>query len=173
MAVSTSKELKFIGLPLDVAQPVDIGRLIREVEKLDEQLRQAALRASGSKPDLPKLSDHLTQLVSLNAVDIGLPNHRQQLLNFLNAVKTRASVIHISFSTEPSTDFIKKLMTYLRREINPLLLLTVGLEPNIGAGCLVRTNNKFFDFSLSERLKADHGLLVQKIQEVTTSGKPS
>ena len=54
-------------------------------------------------------------------------------------------------------------MAWLRREIHPVVLLTVGLQPSIGAGCIVRSTNKQFDFSLREDFLKKHDLLMAKI----------
>ena len=56
----------------------------------------------------------------------------------------------MSFSADPSVTFLTKLMTWLRQEIHPQVLLTVGLQPTIGAGCILRTTNRYFDFSLRQ-----------------------
>jgi hypothetical protein len=71
--------------------------------------------------------------------------------------------MHISFSADPSPVFTDKLMTWLRREIHPFVLLTVGLQPNIGAGCIVRTTNKQFDLSLRQDFKAKRDLLLEQL----------
>jgi hypothetical protein len=60
--------------------------------------------------------------------------------------------MHMSFSSEPSQLFLVKLVTWLRQEINPYTLVTVGLQPNIGAGCILRSLNKYFDLSLRQSL---------------------
>ena len=55
-------------------------------------------------------------------------------------------------------------MTWLRREIHPLVLMTVGLQPNIGAGCIVRTTNKYFDFSLRQDFANKRDLLQAALE---------
>jgi hypothetical protein len=169
--MAASEPKKFVGLPLSVAQPLDVGRLIREVNSIDEGLRQAAIRKSNDGLQQPKLSDQLKELTNLNKIDLLDVSDRTLLIKFLEAIRDRAPKLHISFGSEPAGDFIDKIMTWLRREIHPLVLLTVGLEPNIGAGCTVRTTNKYFNFSLREKLKQNHSLLVEKINEVVVAEK--
>jgi hypothetical protein len=84
---------------------------------------------------------------------------RQRLQQFLVDIKERSPVIHVSFSADPSPLFAEKLVTWLRREIHPLLLLNIGLQPNIGAGCILRTTNKYFDFSLKQDFANKRNLL--------------
>jgi hypothetical protein len=158
-------ETASLQLPMQVTSPVDVGRLLRELESIDAALTQAGLRGEDLAAKMPKattLMDQTVQLNKLNLADIG---HRQQLANFLKAVKTKGPLLHISFSADPSTTFTEKLLTYLRNEIHPNVLLTIGLQPNIAAGCIVRSTNKYFDFSLRQEFINKRGLLIQKIDE--------
>ena len=75
--------------------------------------------------------------------------------------------MHISFSADPSPLFTQKLITWLRAELHPLVLIQIGIQPNMGAGCVVRTTNKYFDFSLRSRFKEKGAVLTQLLQGVT------
>ena len=112
---------------------------------------------------LPKTSKLMDQLVHVNRLNLLKDDDRAGLKRFLEDVKKRSPVMHISFSADPSTGFLDKLMAWLRREIHPSVLLTIGLQPNIGAGCIVRTTNKQFDFSLRQDFANKRGLLLQHI----------
>lgn len=152
-----------IGLPLMVISPVDVGRLLRELESIDNQISQANINSHEANPKLPKTSLLMDQTVELNKLDLLDADNRKQLLELLTIVKRQAPVLHISFSSDPAPAFIEKLMAWLRREIHPTLLLTIGLQPNIGAGCIVRSTNKYFDFSLRKDLLEKRDLLLSKI----------
>jgi hypothetical protein len=104
-------------------------------------------------------------VVELNKLNLLHEDDRTALKNFLNSIRTEAPILHISFGADPQPRFVEKLMVYLRGEIHPLALLTIGLQPNIGAGCIVRTTNKYFDFSLGKRLSEQNELLISKIRE--------
>ncbi len=145
---------KLSGLPVLVASPVDVGRLLRELEAIDETLTQLGIRQPGSEVKMPKTSLLMDQLISLNKLNLLQVDDRKQLANFLKTVRQQAPVLHISFSADPSIAVIEKLMVWLRREIHPLVLVTIGLQPNIGAGCIVRTTNKMFDLSLRQDFAA-------------------
>jgi F0F1-type ATP synthase delta subunit len=152
-----------LKLPVSVVGPVDLGRLIREMETLDNELMQQELRA-GTEVKLPKTSKLLDQTVELNKVDLLKADQRKQLQQSLTKLREKAPVLHISFSADPSPLFIEKMMTWLRAEIDPLVLLTVGEQPNIGAGCVVRTTNKYFDFSLREHFMKQRTLLMESLK---------
>jgi F0F1-type ATP synthase delta subunit len=72
----------------------------------------------------------------------------------------------MSFSAEPSTVFMQKMTDYVRQNIHPQALLQVGLQPNIGAGFMLRTTNKYYDFSLRSVLKTKHDELMHNLRSV-------
>lgn len=158
-------EGKMVGLPIAVSSPVDLGRLIREVEALDSALNQEALRTNTPPTTLPKFSELLSQTVELNKLNLLQANERKLLLQFLVSIRDRAPRMHMSFSADPSPQFSEKLTSWLREHIHPLVLITFGLQPNIGAGSVVRTTNKYFDFSLGKALKQDRDLLMKQLRE--------
>ncbi|MBC7707629.1 hypothetical protein H7Y63_00180 [Polaromonas sp.] len=155
-----------LQLPLLVVSPVDVGRLIRDVEALDNQLMQFDLKGQTHEAKMPKTSLLLEAIIDSNKLDLLVPAQRKQLLDFLAQIRAHAPVLHISFSADPAASFIEKLMTWLRQEISPQVLLTVGLQPNIGAGCLVRSTNKFYDFSLRQNFTKNRELLMASFKEV-------
>lgn len=139
-----------VGLPISVVGPVDVGRLIRELENIDNQLLQSKLRVASDDINRPKTTQLMDQTLELNKLDILKETDRRRLQELLTVVRRDAPVLHMSFSADPAASFIDKLMTWLRREIHPVVLLTIGLQPNIGAGCIVRSTNRQFDYSLRQ-----------------------
>ncbi|MDB5186087.1 MAG: hypothetical protein JWL85_610 [Candidatus Saccharibacteria bacterium] len=151
-------------LPVGAVGRLDVGRLLREAEALDEFLTQAAVREPGTALKLPKTSKLLDDMLTSNKLNGLVVEDRQRIISFLQSVKGQAPTMHISFSADPSPLFVQRLVSYLRAEIHPLVLLQIGLQPNIGAGCVVRTTNKYFDFSLRQRFKENRGVLMSKLQ---------
>lgn len=157
----TPKEFK---LPVLVASPVDVGRLLRELDAIDEALIQLNIRKGGKTASVPKTTNLMDQIVELNKLNLLRETDRKVLRQFLSDVKTKAPVVHMSFSADPSVAFQEKLMTWLRREIHPQILLSVGLQPNIGAGCMMRSTNKYFDFTLRKKFADQRELLLEKLR---------
>jgi hypothetical protein len=155
-----------LQLPLSVVGPVDLGRLLRELEAIDADLMEQAIKKQ--ELILPKLSKLLDNTASLNKVTLTDETHRATLIQALTACKAHAPLLHMSFSADPSPLFIEKLMAWLRTNIDPVVLLTVGLQPNLGAGCLIRSTNKYFDFSLRENFTKNRDLLMSKLKEQTS-----
>jgi F0F1-type ATP synthase delta subunit len=155
-----------LALPNSVVGPVDLGRLLRELETIENALMQLRLQTK-DKLKLPATSRLLDQTIELNKLDLLEPADLQKLQQFLHHTKETAPVLHISFGADPSVIFTQKLVLWLRQEIDPSVLLTIGLQPSIGAGCMVRTTNKHFDFSLRERFTKQRQLLIEQLQVVT------
>ena len=157
-----------LALPNSVVGPVDLGRLLRELETIENVLMQLRLQTKDKlKLKLPATSRLLDQAIELNKLDLLVPADLQKLQQFLHHTKETAPVLHISFGADPSVIFTQKLVLWLRQEIDPSVLLTIGLQPSIGAGCMVRTTNKYFDFSLRERFTKQRQLLIEQLQVVT------
>ncbi len=152
-----------LSLPVMATSTADVGRLMRELEEVDNTLLQLGLRAAGGEIKLPRTSRLMDMTLQLNKLNLLEPMHRALLERFLIAIRAKAPVLHMSFSTDPSPVFIEKLIVWLRLEIHPELLLTVGLQPTIGAGCVVRTTNKYFDFSLRQDFVKKRDLLLEML----------
>lgn len=167
MAAHETHKKKALALPIAAARPSDITRLSAELESIDNVLLQTKLK-SGAEDKLPKISHLMERTLDANDLDILKPTDRATLKKFLDEVVSQAPVFHISFSTDPPAPFMEKLMSWFRREIHPSLLLTVGLQPDIGAGCVLRTTNKQFDFSLRQDFENKQGLLMKQIAELTS-----
>jgi hypothetical protein len=155
-----------LQLPVSVVGVTDVNRLDRELVAIDEFLHQGAIREPGTAMKLPKTSKLFDELISTNGLNLLQEADRSALRNFLRSIQTNAPRLHISFSADPSPLFLQRLMNYLREKINPKVLVQVGLQPNIGAGCVVRSTNKVFDLSLREDFRKKRGLLMQHIQKL-------
>jgi F0F1-type ATP synthase delta subunit len=158
---------KMVGLPTAVVSPVDLGRLVREMEAIDNGLLQAHLRDKTADIKLPKTSKLLEEMVALNKVNLLDDADRTLLTQFLEAVKEKAPTMHISFSADPSPLFVDKLISWLRDQIHPLILMTIGMQPDIGAGCVIRTTNKHFDLSLARHLSEKRAELMKSLRGST------
>lgn len=156
-------------LPATVTGLTDVTRLQRESETLDEYLRQAALRKGGHATELPKIPVMLDDVATANHLNLLQTADRQKLAEFLQQLQTKAPVVHMSFAAEPSTEFTGKIVTWLRQNVHPMLLVQVGLQPSIAAGCTLRTTNKVFDFSLRQHFAQNRHLLVDALANLSAA----
>ncbi|MDZ7744718.1 MAG: hypothetical protein U5K77_03090 [Candidatus Saccharibacteria bacterium] len=152
-----------IKLPLSAATRVDVNRLFREVDSLNNFIKASTIREPGTQPQLPKTSKLLDELLSTNKLNALVTDDRERLSAFLGELKEQAPLLHISFQADPPPQFMQKLMQWLRQEIHPHVLVQIGLQPGIGAGCVVRTQNKYFDFSLRNYFDSKRELLLTKL----------
>jgi F0F1-type ATP synthase delta subunit len=150
-------------LPVMVVGPADVGRLIRELEAINNTIMEHTLRKSGQETKMLKTSQLMNQIAELNKLNLLHEADREYLRQLLQAIKTKAPVLHMSFSADPSTVFLGKLMSWLRQEIHPHVLLTIGLQPNIGAGCILRSANRYFDFSLRQDFAKKRTMLLGQL----------
>lgn len=157
-----------LRLPTSVVGITDVNRLDRELTSIDEFLRQGAIREPGTTMQLPKTSKLFDELTSMNDLNMLHQADRKRVQAFLQSVQDEAPRLHVSFSTDPSPLFLQRLMTYLRDKISPLVLVQVGLQPNIGAGCVLRSTNKVFDLSLREDFRKKRELLMKYISNLET-----
>lgn len=150
-------------LPTQIVNRADIIHLLQELETHEQNLQEAKIRKTETVPDVSKLLKEVAQFVG---VDIVKSEDITKLKDWLKKTKQSAPVVHISFSSNPSGDFLQKITAWFRKEINPLTLLQVGIQPSIAAGCTVRTTSKYFDMSLRSHLQGKNDLLFERVREV-------
>jgi hypothetical protein len=153
-------------LPLAITGEGDAMRVRRELAALDDYINQAALRKPGTPlKHLPKASPSLSEFSELNRLNLLDQSDRSKMLDFFSELVERGPRVHISFASEPSSLFMSKITAWFRSSVHPLVLITVGLEPSVAAGCTVRTDNHFHDFSLRQHFIDQRGLLLSGIKE--------
>lgn len=144
----------------------DVSRLRREIAALDDYLTQEALREPGQPHEkLPKTSRLLDQLAQVNNVNLLDAATRRYLAEFLDDVAVNAPVVHLSFASDPSSAFLQKIVQWFRENVHPSVLVRVGLQPTLAAGCAVQTTNRYFDLSLRQHLERNKGILVDLLGE--------
>lgn len=159
-AQGATQELK---LPVLIFGVVEVRRLKRELEALDEFMRQELIREPGKQAALPRLSRLLEAMATDNNRNLLQDADRNEIRQFLAHIEQSAPMVHVSFASDPSSAFIAKLVTWFRTSIHPQVLLQIGLQPTIAAGCIVRTPNKVFDLSLRENLTNQRSKLIEAL----------
>jgi len=156
-------EQQAITLPVGIVSPTDIARLTREIEAIDNFFRDQKIRSGGESNAMPRLSKLMDQLAVENKINLLQENDRNKILVILEQLHKSAPILHISFSVDPPGAYVQKVVAWLRLNVHQYALVTVGLQPNIGAGCVVRTTNKMFDFSLREFFAEKRDFFVEKL----------
>jgi len=146
----------------------DLARLVREVESVDNEFeaQKARNHATGKTGyRLPALSRQLGDFLDLNKLDITDDHGRMVFKEQLRAVKDKAPIIHMTFAVEADPTSLAQLVTYLRKEVHPQTLLSVGLQPSLVGGAYIRTPNHVHDFSLRELLASNRGVITAALED--------
>lgn len=146
-----------ISLPDTIASPLELGKIQRELFALDE-----FLGASKQAGKLPFTSSSLQKIAKEAGLNLLQAEDRTQLINRISFVRRTAPTVQISFASDPSARALRVLVRWFRENGHPNTLITVGVQPNIAGGCIVRTATKEFDFSLQQLFKENRQALAQR-----------
>ena len=153
-----------LHLPVGIVTSGDLVRLTRELEALEATLQQARMQTNAPIAKLPRATRNIEEFASTNRLNLLLPDDRQRMGAYLAHTMKTAPVIHISFAAEASRKFTTEIIMWFRQNVREDVLLNIGLEPNIAAGCVVRTTNKQFDFSMRAHFARQEGLLLERLR---------
>jgi F0F1-type ATP synthase delta subunit len=153
-----------LKLPPGVVSRGDLARLIRELNQFSDYLVGAKYRREEAAAEAKHVSALLAQLASINQLNLLDDSHLKTLQTRLDELNKSAPNLHVSFSAEPSVKAVERVLLWLRANVHPQTLLQVGLQPNIAAGCMLRTSNKVFDMSLRQTLKQQEPYLLKLLQ---------
>ncbi len=167
-------------LPSALITRADLARLVREVESLDNELeaQKARNHATGQTGyHMPNLSQGLTDFAELNKLDLTDDHGRMTLKEQMKVMKDKAPVMHMTFAVEADPESLKFLVEYIRKELHPQALLSVGLQPALVGGVYLRTPNHIHDFSMRAKLAESRVVIEQDMDEllqrvVAPGGRP-
>lgn len=150
-------------LPLTITGKAEVARLQRELSRLDDFFVDAAKRKPGQPISPPRITHALDDTARLNGINLLEAKGRKDMSLTLAAISAGVPSLHISFAAEPSPKALETVLQWLRANIHPQTLISIGLQPTIAAGCVLRTPNKIFDFSVGAKLKDQEEYLAKLI----------
>lgn len=156
---------KHKALPVMITGPADVNRVLLELRQLSEYMEQESLRKT-SELKLPKTTASLDELSRANKASLLDAEDREHLQKFLVSLQQHAPVLHISFASEPSQEFTTKIVQWLRSNVSRYVLVQIGLQPSIAGGCVVRSTNKIFDFSLRRHMAQSRDKMIAILHDV-------
>jgi hypothetical protein len=148
----------------------DLARIVREVETIDVDLeaQKARNHTTGQTGyHLPNLSRSLNDFVEINKVNIADDHARMLLKEQLRVMKDKAPIMHLTFAVEADPGSLQQLLQYIREQIHPQALLTVGLQPAIIGGVYMRTPNHVHDLTIRSKLAQSRGVILQEIEQLS------
>ena len=172
-AVKLSTNEQTFVLPADVIGRSDVNHLMREIEKVDYELEAQAVRQPGQALILPSLTHTMAGIMAANNLAVETPDHRKDLLTNLRTIKEHAPVMQITFAADPDPAVLAQLVGWVRQNLHPAALVTVGMQPSIVGGCVVRTPDHIYDFSLKKQFKQNISDLLAAINKVAAGSVQS
>jgi len=156
------------ALPARVVSRADMTRLVRELETVDNELEQQKARHQGSSGNyhLPTMSQALSDFLEANKLDVSNDHVRMDLKAQLRKFKDHAPVLHMTFATEVDPESMQSITAWVRRELHPQALISVGLQPSLIAGVYVRTPNHVHDLSVRSFMKDSRQLIVDALDHL-------
>lgn len=148
-------------LPENLVNKKQVAQLLREIEQI--QATQQGSKVRGDQPVSIEPSPLLQQLVDQNMID-GKPVPLGNISRALELLQKKAPVVHLSFAVNPEQAFVARIVQWFRSEVSPYVLLQVGLQPTIAAGCIVRTPSKYFDMTMRKRFVEKRDVLVKQLR---------
>jgi hypothetical protein len=152
-------------LPPSVVSKIDVSRLVSELERVDNDLTAASVRAKTGEAArvAPTLSEQLTDFLSLNKLTLDTAQQRSGLITQLRLLKDNVPIIHMTFAVPADRDSLQKLAQWLRDSVHPQAVIAVGLQPALVAGVYLRTPNHVHDLSVRGLLAGRHDALVEEL----------
>ncbi len=143
-----------------------LSQLIRELENVENDFeRQKAHGKAKSELKAPTMSRALTDCVELNDIDMTSGQARAHFKASLGSMKDKAPTMHFTFATEPDGESLQRLTDWIRQEVHPQALVSVGLQPALVGGAYLRTPNHVHDFSLRRMLHDKRGLITEAMEQ--------
>jgi F0F1-type ATP synthase delta subunit len=153
-------------LPPSLIGHGELARMIREVEAVDGSLQAQKVRAEGQPMHMPEVGPVLQDFIEQNHIDLSDGKTVLALKEHLRTIKDHAPVVHMTFAVEADNLSLQKLASWLREEIHPYSLITVGLQPSLVGGVYLRTPNKVHDFTLKALLKGKRDIIVKELEQL-------
>ena len=165
MSAQTVMTLK---LPSALIGKAHLARLIRELEDVENDLENQKAKHVGQDGELkfhtPTMSRALSDCLELNSVDVLNGQQRMNFKKQLGLIKDKAPVMHFTFASDPDGESLQRLVDWVRTEIHPGALISVGLQPALIGGVYLRTPNHVHDFSLRSLLHDKRSLIVDELE---------
>lgn len=162
-----STEVPQLALPPTLITKVDFAHMINEVEVIDAALEAQKVR--GYKKEqyrLPAISRTLSDFLTLNQVDVLDDHTRMAFKAQVRKLKDKVPIVHLTFATPADAESLEYLAGWIRQEIHPLAVLSVGMQPSLIGGTYIRTPNHVHDYSMRALFKGKTSVLVEELSRL-------
>ena len=152
-------------LPTAIVSKVDVSRLVREFETVDNALTTKTVRkkAGAQSEDAPAMSPQLVSFLDANPVDLENTTARSAYIKELRLLKDNIRIVNMTFAVVADPESLQQLTAWLRESVHPQAVIEAHLQPALVAGVYLRTPNHVFDLSVRNALKAKRGELEKEL----------
>ncbi len=152
-------------LPPTIVSKVDVARLVREFETVDNAFTAKSVRkkAGASSDETPAMSSQLQAFLEKNPVDLEDSSARSAYIKQLRLLKNNLHVMNMTFAVVADPESLRQLSAWLRESIHPQTVIEAHLQPALVAGVYLRSENHVFDFSVRNALKEKRGELRKEL----------
>jgi len=166
MNESQAKTYTDFVLPPNVVTKIDVSHLVSELERIDDELTTASVRAQAgvNVQVTPTLSEQLNGFLVQNQIKLTTGPERSELIKQLRLLKESAPVVHMTFAVEADRESLQQLAQWLRASVHGQAIIAVGLQPALIAGVYLRTPNHVRDLSLRAMLDGGHDVIVGELE---------
>lgn len=165
MSKAEIKDYTEFTLPSNIVSRVDISRMVREFETLDNALTAQTVRkkAGAESEGAPAQSPQLSGFLEANPVDLESTGARSAYIKQLRLLKDHVHVMNMTFAVVADPESLQQLSAWLRESVHPQTVIEAHLQPALVAGVYLRTTNHVFDLSVRNALKAKRGDLEKEL----------
>jgi hypothetical protein len=151
----------------------ELARLLRELETLDNELESQRARSHGEKVGyhMPNMSRALDDFLTVNKIDVANDHARMEIRATLRKLKEHAPVVHMTFATDADPESLQQIVAWIRKELHPQALISVGLQPALIGGVYIRTPNHVHDLSLRSHMKDSRSVIVEALDALARSAQ--
>lgn len=155
-----------LRLPASVVTKLDVARLVREVEQINDSFTTHEVRAKVGADSRwqPAPSAQLDDVLALNPINLADGDQRREFLDTLRKLKTAAPVVYMTFAGPADSESLQQIADWLRRSVHPQAVVGVGLQPDLIGGVYVRTPNHVHDLSLRARLAGHRHIITREVE---------
>lgn len=153
-------------LPQNLVSKLDVAHLVRDAERVDNQLTEASVRekTGAEHGESPSYSDQLSAFLEANHLSFEDSTVRTHIIQELRQLKDKVPIIHMTFSSEADRESLETLAKWLRDSVHPQAVIEDGLQPSLVAGVYLRTPNHVHDLSMRAMLRNSRELLAKELE---------
>jgi F0F1-type ATP synthase delta subunit len=160
-------------LPVTIATRTQLVNVYENLKSVLEKGIQNNIRANEGVDfeDLPEVSSALAEIIKENNIKVDNQSLKE-LEAWMGDLKHTAPVVRFTFASDPENEVVARIVKWLRDESGKEVLVRIGVQPTIAAGCIVHTPSHQYDFSLRNHLLENVPLFTKILNEKIAPSTP-